>query len=136
MGVGVTTKYSDCLPFTTKDGSTIRELVAYRNSACVQSSLAEATLPVGGRTECHLHREVEEVYYFLEGRGRTLVGDAYHDVEPGMSVVHRPGVRHQTWNTDDVPLVFLCICVPAYEHDDTDILPDAREGADTQGMRS
>lgn len=135
MGAGVTTKYSDCPSFTTKDGSTIRELMAYRNSACVQSSLAEATLPVGGKTECHLHRTVEEVYYFLEGRGRILVGDECLDVEPGMSVLHRPGVRHQTWNTGDVPLVFLCVCAPPYEHDDTDILPDAREGGNARGPR-
>ena len=123
----IATEREDCPPFITKDGSTIRELMAYRNSACERTSLAEATLPVGGRTECHLHRKVEEIYYFLEGRGRVLAGDDYHDVRPGVSILHRPGVRHQTWNTGEVPLLFLCICAPAYEHDDTDILPDAEE---------
>ena len=121
------TRREDCPPFITKDGSTIRELMAYRNSACERTSLAEATLPPGAKTECHLHREVEEVYYFLEGNGRILAGDDYLDVRPGDSVLHRPGVRHQTWNTGNIPLVFLCICAPAYEHDDTDILPDALE---------
>ncbi len=35
--------------FTTKDGSEIRELLAYRNSAIRNQSLAEARLPVGAR---------------------------------------------------------------------------------------
>ena len=34
--------------FTTKDGSEIRELLAWRNSAIRNQSLAEARLPVGG----------------------------------------------------------------------------------------
>ena len=33
--------------FTTKDGSEIRELLAYRNSCIRHQSLAEARLPVG-----------------------------------------------------------------------------------------
>lgn len=34
-------------PFTTKDGSQIRELLAYRNAEIRHQSLAEATLPSG-----------------------------------------------------------------------------------------
>lgn len=114
----------DCPEFITKDGSTIRELMAHRNSAAKRMSLAEASLPPGGKTECHLHREVEEIYYFLAGTGKILVGDEFHDVGPGVSILHSPGVRHQTWNTGADRMVFLCCCAPAYEHDDTDILPD------------
>lgn len=123
---GVKTSRDGCAPFVTKDGSTIRELMAHRNSAAERMSLAEATLLPGTKTECHLHRATEEIYYFLKGGGKVLVGDDFHDVGPGDAVLHRPGVRHQTWNTSDEPLVFLCLCAPAYEHDDTDILPDAR----------
>jgi Mannose-6-phosphate isomerase len=119
------TKRDDCPEFITKDGSTIRELMAYRNSGAKRTSLAEASLPPGGKTDCHYHPEVEEIYYFLEGRGKVLAGDAFYDVEPGDSILHLPGARHQTWNTGDVKLVFICVCAPAYEHDDTVIVPDA-----------
>lgn len=121
---GTKTEYGDCPAFVTKDGSFVRELMAHRNSACERTSLAEARLEPGRKTDCHLHRKVEEIYYFLEGKGRILVGDEFYDVGPGTSILHRPGVRHQTWNTGDAPLVFLCLCAPAYEHDDTDLLPD------------
>ncbi|MCD8140213.1 MAG: hypothetical protein LUE17_10635 [Planctomycetaceae bacterium] len=79
----IVTRRDECAPFTTKDGSTIRELMAYRNSACESMSLAEASLLPGCKTECHLHPTVEEIYYFLEGKGRILAGDDYIDVEPG-----------------------------------------------------
>ena len=121
------TSRDDCPAFTTKDGSTIRELMAYRNSEATRMSLAEASLPPGGKTECHLHPEVEEIYYFLSGTGRILVGDEYFNVAPGDSILHLPGVRHQTWNTGTVEMFFICCCAPAYEHDDTVILPDAEE---------
>ncbi len=117
------TRRDQCPPFITKDGSTIRELAAYRNSAAVRTSLAEASLAPGCKTECHVHHAVEEIYYFLSGTGRILAGDEMLNVGPGDSVVHVPGKRHQTWNTGNEPLVFLCVCAPAYEHDDTDILP-------------
>ena len=129
IGTAILTRRDECAPFTTKDGSTIRELMAYRNSACAGMSLAEATLPVGAKTECHLHPVAEEIYYFLSGRGRVLAGEDYFDVGPGVSILHRAGVRHQTWNTGDEPLVFLCQCAPAYEHDDTEMLPDAEADA-------
>ena len=41
--------------FTTKDGSEIRELLAHRNSAIRNQSLAEARLPVAASTTPHYH---------------------------------------------------------------------------------
>jgi hypothetical protein len=43
--------------FITKDGSEIRELLAYRNSSLRAQSLAEARLPVGGATQEHFHKQ-------------------------------------------------------------------------------
>ncbi|MDR3211793.1 MAG: cupin domain-containing protein [Planctomycetota bacterium] len=116
---------ADCQPFLTKDGSEIRELMAWRNSPAKRQSLAEASLPPGGKTTCHRHQLTEEIYYFLAGSGLTLAGDDFFRVGPGDAVLNRPGVRHQTWNLADTTLVFLCCCSPAYEHDDTLLLPEA-----------
>ena len=41
--------------FTTKDGSEIRELLAHRNSALRNQTLAEARLPPGASTAPHHH---------------------------------------------------------------------------------
>ena len=57
-------------PFITKDGSEIRELLAYRNSCIRNQSLAEARLPVGGSTQEHYHAVTEEIYFITSGSGR------------------------------------------------------------------
>src|SRR5947199_333363 len=58
----------DAAPFTTKDGSTIRELM--HTGA---QSLAEATLAPGQGTERHYHALSEELYFFLEGGGEMEI---------------------------------------------------------------
>jgi mannose-6-phosphate isomerase-like protein (cupin superfamily) len=105
--------------FTTKDGSEIRELLAYRNSCIRQQSLAEARLPVGRSTTPHYHPQTEEIYYILTGHGVMRIGDETREVRPGDAIAIPPGLEHQITNTGSVPLVFLCCCAPPYEHTDT-----------------
>jgi len=106
-------------PFTTKDGSEIRELLAYRNSSIRNQSLAEARLPVGAATQPHFHPRAEEIYFLLEGRGRMQLEDAVREVSPGDAIAIPPGMRHQITNTGSEELRFLCCCAPCYEHEDT-----------------
>ncbi len=109
----------DCAPFITKDTSEIREIMAYRNSACARMSLAEARLYPGRHTERHAHPASEEIYYVLEGAGRIEIDGERRAIGPGDAVLIPPGARHQAWNTGPDDLVFLCLCAPAYEHGDT-----------------
>lgn len=106
-------------PFTTKDGSEIRELLAHRNSAIRQQSLAEARLPPGASTTTHYHPRTEEIYYVLSGRGRMRIDGEQRDVGPGDAIAIPPGAVHQIINTCSETLRFLCCCAPGYEHDDT-----------------
>jgi mannose-6-phosphate isomerase-like protein (cupin superfamily) len=111
-------------PFTTKDGSEIRELLAYRNSCIRNQSLAEARLPVGVATAPHFHPRTEEIYFITDGLGRMQVEDEIRKVAVGDAVAIPPGARHQITNIGDRPLRFLCCCAPAYEHDDTVMADD------------
>ncbi len=113
-------------PFTTKDGSEIRELLAPRNSVIQQQSLAEARLPAGTATTPHHHVVTEEIYYVLEGQAEMLLDDELQTVGPGDAIAIPPGVIHQIRNTGSVTLKFLCCCVPAYEHSDT-VLHEEKE---------
>lgn len=105
--------------FITLDGSEIRELLAPRNSALRQQSLAEARLPVGGATREHYHRRTEEIYFITHGTGRMRIEGEERDVRPGDAIAILPGRRHKLWNTGPEPLRLLCCCAPAYEHEDT-----------------
>lgn len=110
--------------FATKDGSTIREILAPRNSSIARQSLAEALLPPGQSTEAHIHPLTEEIYYILDGCGLMQAAGDRREVVPGDGIAIPPGTPHQIRNTGAVDLVFLCCCVPAYEHDDTVMVED------------
>jgi len=99
-------------PFITKDGSQIRELLAYRNSVIRNQSLAEATIAVGGDTQEHYHPKSEEIYYILNGSGRIKIDNERREVGPLDAIAIPPGTRHKIWNTGNVPLVLLCCCAP------------------------
>ncbi len=105
--------------FITKDGSEIRELLAHRNSAIRNQSLAEARLPVGGSTQEHYHVKTEEIYYITHGTGRIRIDGETREVKAGDAIAILPGQRHKLWNTGNERLRLLCCCAPAYEHDDT-----------------
>ncbi len=109
--------------FVTKDTSIIREILAPRNSSIQRQSLAEATLPPDATTEAHVHPKTEEIYYILSGTGLMRIRDEERAVGPGDGIAIPPGSPHQIRNTGGVDLVFLCCCVPAYEHDDTVLIP-------------
>ena len=121
-------KLDDLEPFTTLDGSTIREIAGPAWTPARNQSLAEATVPVGGHTIAHYHRVAEELYFFTAGRGRMTLGDVARDVAAGDCVVIPPGEVHALVNTGDEPLVLLCCCAPAYSHEDTVLLDDQASG--------
>ena len=106
-------------PFTTVDGSTIRELLAHRNSAIRKQSLAEARLAPGAATTPHHHAVTEEIYYILVGTADMTLGSETRPVGPGDAIAIPPGARHTIRNTGPDELVFLCTCAPGYEHSDT-----------------
>src|SRR5690348_15857390 len=99
----------------TKDGSDIRELLAHRNSAIRNQSLAEARLATGTSTMEHYHPKAEEIYYIAHGTGRMRVESELMDVRAGDAIAIPPGKKHKIWNTGSEILRLLCCCSPAYE---------------------
>ena len=109
----------DMPPFITKDGSEIRELLAYRNSAVRNQSLAEARIPIGGSTQEHYHPRAEEIYFITAGAGKMRIENETQDVKAGDAIAILPGKKHKLWNTGGEILKLLCCCSPTYEHSDT-----------------
>jgi mannose-6-phosphate isomerase-like protein (cupin superfamily) len=107
------------VPFTTLDGSEIRELAGPSWTVARNQSLAEAMVPAGGETAEHYHPITEELYYFVAGRGEMRLGEERFVVRAGQCVIIAPGTIHKLWNTGAEPLVLLCCCAPAYSDADT-----------------
>jgi mannose-6-phosphate isomerase-like protein (cupin superfamily) len=112
-------KLSRAEPFTTKDGSEIRELAGTPTGNSVNQSLAEATVPPGAETEEHYHGVSEEIYFFTSGTGLMKLGDEETAVSAGDTVVIPPGTPHRLRNTGTEVLKLLCCCAPPYSHEDT-----------------
>jgi mannose-6-phosphate isomerase-like protein (cupin superfamily) len=115
-------------PFTTKDGSEIRELLAHRNSVIRNQSLAEARVPAGGSTQEHYHARAEEIYFITAGLGRMRIEAETAEVKAGDAIAIPPGKKHKLWNTGSETLKLLCCCSPAYEHSDTIITEGNEKG--------
>ncbi len=118
----IKTEYQQMPTYVTLDGSQIRELMHPRAHQNHAQSLAEATVPPGGKTRLHRHRQTEELYHFTRGRGRMTLGDETFAVKAGDTVYIPPGTPHQLDNTGNIALKLLCCCSPAYSDDDTQLL--------------
>lgn len=120
------TVYAEMEGFITKDGSEIRELmhptVQGASHGVARQSLAEAMVPVGGRTTLHRHGETEELYHITRGEGLMTLGEQQFMVRPGDTVCIPPGTAHCIENKGEAELRLLCCCAPAYAHDDTELL--------------
>ena len=116
------TQYKKIVPFITKDGSEIRELMHPAEHGNVNQSLAEATVAPGSETLQHKHMTTEEIYHITRGKGLMRLGDKLFEVTVGDSICISPGTIHNIKNIGDEPLIVLCSCSPSYRDSDTVII--------------
>ena len=116
------TRYEDIKSYTTKDGSSIKELMHPDHQDVKNQSFAEAIVPVGIRTELHLHKKTEEIYFITFGNGEMTLGDKTFRVSTGDTICISPNTPHCIFNCGSCELKFICACSPAYSHEDTVLL--------------
>ncbi len=116
--------YRDVAPYITKDGSEIRELMHPNVQGNRAQSVAEASVPPGGKTALHLHRNTEEIYHFTAGSGTMRLGAAILNVAVGDTIAIPAGTVHCVTNTGNLSMKIICTCVPAYSHDDTILISE------------
>jgi len=99
------------------DGSEIRELVAVKGG-----SMVHCTLPPGTVSLAVAHRTVEEVWFFLKGRGQVWrkndERETVVDVEPGSSLTIELGSHFQFRNTGNEDLCFVIVTMPPWSGND------------------
>lgn len=66
----------------------------------------------------HVHREYDEVYYMLSGRGEITLAGASHELRPGAVVVIPRGVPHSLRARQGDTLSFVIFGSPAMAVDD------------------
>ncbi len=109
-------------PYITRDQSEIRELIHPSTHGNQAQSLAEAIIRPGQTTRLHRHQQSEEIYHITAGQGRMTLADKVFDVSAGDSICILPGKPHCIENIGSENLHLLCMCSPAYSHNDTELL--------------
>jgi mannose-6-phosphate isomerase-like protein (cupin superfamily) len=107
--------------YAAPDGSDIRIVVGETERATA-ASLCQATLSAGETSRAVRHRQVEEIWYFLEGDGVVWRCPPDADpasiepvaVRPGDALVIPPGWSFQFRASMDGPLRFLCYTAPPW----------------------
>ena len=116
------------------DGSEIRLLLDERHHAH-KASMVEVGLPAGQVSRPVRHRQVEEVWYVLEGRGQVwrCPPDADPKSVPPLSVARGDALNIPTgWSFQfsaarDASLRFLCVTIPPWPGED-EAVPAAEGG--------
>lgn len=87
-------------------------------------AILEEVPPGGKPTSLHRHA-VEAVYYVLQGKGKSLVGDKYYEWEAGDSFYVAPFAWHQHWCYSSEPARFLaCTNAMLMNHLDTQLFEE------------
>jgi mannose-6-phosphate isomerase-like protein (cupin superfamily) len=103
--------------YITKDASMIRELLNASVVPGLGMSLAEAIVEAGKSTHAHHHRDCDEIYYCLEGRGTlTINGEAFAFATGDFYLLPK-GATHGLHAAERLRV--LCICCPGYSHEGT-----------------
>ena len=123
----IKSEYNTIKPYTTKDGSLIRELMHPDVHGNKKQSVAEALIPAGSTTLLHKHCRSEEIYHITAGKGVMTLGDEKLEVTAGDTVCIPLGVPHKIQNTGTLSLKLLCCCSPPYSHDDTKVVMGGEE---------
>jgi mannose-6-phosphate isomerase-like protein (cupin superfamily) len=99
------------------DGSEVRIL-----ESVSKGSMAHFQLPPGATSRAVTHRTVEEVWYFLGGRGEMWLRSGDHEgvtpVEPGVSISIPLGTHFQFRALGDEPLRAVGVTMPPWPGDD------------------
>jgi mannose-6-phosphate isomerase-like protein (cupin superfamily) len=88
-------------------------------TAVKRGGLCHVTLPPQRTSEAHVHKTVDEQWYFMQGLGQVWLKENKEeeqaiDVMPGISLTTPKGVHFQFRNTGWEPLCFLCVDTPPW----------------------
>lgn len=106
-------RIGDLPPVDCPCGSTRR---AFTGDPDQIASLHVVEVTTDART--HYHKQLTEIYYFLEGEGHMELDGQFHPVGPGDAVLIKPGCRHRAVCPPGQTLKLLNVPIPAFDPTD------------------
>lgn len=92
-------------PLTPGPGNVdIRTIVRSNPTGMQFSNVEIAVAPMHMGVPPHVHKELDELMYVLEGTATILIGDEIYEVEAGGWNFRPHGIVHSFWNASERPL--------------------------------
>lgn len=85
-------------------------------------SLAHASLDAGKSSLPHILKECSELYYFLKGKAKVIIGKEEKEVGEGDIVLVPAGATQYVVNLGDTKLEFLCIVSPGWYEEQEEVV--------------
>ena len=113
MSKFATKRLADCDTVQAPDGSSVRLL--HRMSG---GSMAHFSLAAGQVAKAVRHKSIEEIWYFVAGRGRMWRAsdrrEEFVDVAPDMAITIPPGTSFQFRAQGDEALAAVAVTMPPW----------------------
>ncbi len=85
---------------------------AFTDDPAQTASLHVVDISIDAQT--HYHKKLTEIYYILEGTGQMELDGELIDVQPGVTILIKPGCRHRAIGN----MKILNVPIPAFDPDD------------------
>ena len=95
----------------TRHGALKRVLLRHEDVASQLMFLNEVYVAPGEKIDAHMHPDMEEVFYFLDGEGTMQIEDEIQPVAGGDRVIVPIQHVHILENTGEKPMRFVCFGV-------------------------
>jgi mannose-6-phosphate isomerase-like protein (cupin superfamily) len=96
----------------------VLELINQDNSNCRLMSIATIFLDPGKSSTPHLHKEMEEIYYIIEGEGVIEIDGQTNIVKSGHAILLPIGSKHMITNTGQKVMKFISVDSPPFNEKD------------------
>lgn len=100
-------------------GEVIQEIIGVQAGDVNSHSLARVTIGPGKSSLPHFHRISDESYLILSGTATMHINGVEFTLHPWEAVLIEPMDVHQIFNHGDEDLVFMAVCVPAWQPGDS-----------------
>ena len=70
-------------------------------------TIAMVKLPPNKKSDEHFHKEREESYFVLEGRGRVVIDGCEFEIQKGSLIHTKPNERHEFINDGSVEFKYV-----------------------------
>lgn len=101
------------------EGEILQEIFGTNTGGIENHSLAKVTLPPGKKSVPHYHKISTESYMILSGTATLQIDQHRATLNPGEGALIAPLEVHQITNQTNEDVVFLAVCVPAWQPDDS-----------------